>query len=85
LITNVPQGAFYVFPDAKSLYGKTDGTTVINNSEDLCNYILQKVHVALVPGSAFGDPNCIRISYAASKPSLVDAMHRIKNAISDLY
>lgn len=85
LITNVPQGAFYVFPDAKSLYGKTDGTTVINNSEDLCNYILQKVFVALVPGSAFGDPNCIRISYAASTASLKDALHRIKNAISDLY
>jgi len=85
LKTNVPQGAFYVFPDATSLYGKTDGTTVVNNSVDLCNYILQKVYVALVPGSAFGDPNCIRISYATSTASLVDAMHRIKNAISDLY
>lgn len=82
--TNVPKGAFYIFPDITAFFGKTDGETTINNSTDLCLYILNKVHVALVPGEAFGNPNCLRISYAAANDVLVDAMERVKKAVSNL-
>lgn len=81
---NMPQGAFYVFPDVTKIYGKSDGETVINNDSDLCLYILNKAQVALVPGSAFGDPNCIRFSYATSMENLKKAMDRIETAISKL-
>ncbi|HDQ16484.1 MAG TPA: pyridoxal phosphate-dependent aminotransferase [Bacteroidetes bacterium] len=80
--TNVPNGAFYIFPDITAFFGKSDGETTINNSSDLCIYILNQVHVALVPGEAFGDPNCLRISYAAANDVLIDAMQRIKKAVS---
>jgi aspartate aminotransferase len=82
--TNVPDGAFYVFPDVSSFYGKSDGTTTIKNGADLCNYILYSVFVALVPGSAFGDNDCIRISYATSNEVLIEAVRRIKIALSNL-
>ena len=82
--TNVPNGAFYIFPDITAFFGKTDGETTINNSSDLCIYILNQVHVALVPGEAFGDANCLRISYAAANEVLIDAMERIKKAVSRL-
>jgi aspartate aminotransferase len=85
LKTNVPQGAFYLFPDASSYFGKTDGTVTIKGSADLCNYILNKVFVALVPGDAFGSPDCIRISYATSNELLIEAVDRIKNALSQLH
>ena len=81
---NVPMGAFYVFPNVQQLYGKSDGTTVINNDSDLCIYILNKAHVALVPGSAFGDPNCIRFSYATSMENLTKALDWIEKAIKEL-
>jgi aspartate aminotransferase len=84
LKTNVPQGAFYLFPDASSYFGKSDGNTTINGSADLCNYILNKVYVALVPGDAFGAPQCIRFSYATSNELLVEAVERIKSALSQL-
>ncbi|HPS45560.1 MAG TPA: pyridoxal phosphate-dependent aminotransferase [Bacteroidales bacterium] len=83
--TNNPQGAFYVFPDVSSYFGKSDGTNIIKNAPELCDYLLKKVFVALVPGDAFGDPNCIRISYATSNNLLIEAIKRIKNALSELH
>jgi len=84
LKTNVPQGAFYVFPDISYYFGKSYNGKIINNAEDLCMYILNTVHVALVAGSAFGDDNCIRISYATSKDNLIEAVDRIKKAFEKL-
>jgi aspartate aminotransferase len=83
--TNIPNGAFYVFPNIKELFGKKFGENVIRNGEDLCNFFLNTVYVAMVPGTAFGDPDCIRISYATSTKNLKDAMIRIKNAVSELH
>jgi len=83
--TNTPQGAFYVFPDISQYFGKTDGKITINNAPDFCDYLLNKVYVASVPGNAFGDPNCFRISYATSNDLLIEAIQRIKKAVSELY
>jgi aspartate aminotransferase len=83
--TNTPNGAFYLFPDVQSYFGKTDGTVVIHGAADLCNYILKKVYVALVPGDAFGSPNNIRISYATSNELLIEAVDRIKSALAELH
>lgn len=83
-ITNIPNGAFYVFPDISYYFGKANGSTVIKNSKDLCMYLLDNVYVALVPGSAFGNPDCIRFSYATSKDNLIEAVNRIKKALSYL-
>ncbi|PKP32303.1 MAG: aspartate aminotransferase [Bacteroidetes bacterium HGW-Bacteroidetes-16] len=80
--TNLPKGAFYLFPDVSSFFGKSDGNTLVSDSTQLCTYLLEKAHVALVPGEAFGDPNCIRLSYATSKELLVEAVNRIKNALA---
>jgi aspartate aminotransferase len=82
--TYTPQGAFYLFPDVSYYYGKSDGTQTIESSDDMCLYLLSDAHVALVPGSAFGAPECIRISYAASDEELVEAMKRIKNSLAKL-
>jgi len=79
--TNQPQGAFYVFPDVSYYYGKSYGDTVINGGEDLCMYLLNTVFVALVSGAAFGDPNCVRFSYATSNENLIEAVRRIKKAL----
>lgn len=84
LKNNVPQGAFYLFPEASSYFGKSDGEIVINNSEDLCMYILEKALVATVPGSAFGSPDYIRFSYAASDEKLVEAIKRMKTVLDKL-
>ncbi len=81
---NHPDGAFYIFPDISWYFGKTDGKTTINNANDLCMYLLNKVFVALVPGDAFGDPNCLRFSYATSKDKLTEAVRRIKGALAEL-
>jgi aspartate aminotransferase len=81
---NYPEGAFYFFPDVSSYFGKTDGTTTVNNADDLCMYILEKVYVTLVPGDAFGEENCIRLSYAASEKELKEALKRIKEVLSQL-
>lgn len=81
---NHPDGAFYIFPDISFYFGKTDGTTIISNANDLCMYLLNKVFVALVPGDAFGDPNCIRFSYATSEDKLTEAARRIKGALAEL-
>ena len=83
-VTNVPNGAFYLFPDVSSYLGKRDGRATINTVNDLCMYILNKVHVALVPGDAFGSPGCIRISYATSNELLIEAVKRIKQALQEL-
>lgn len=83
-VTNVPKGAFYFFPDVTYYFGKSHGDTTIKNACDLANYLLDVGHVAVVPGDAFGNPDCIRISYATSMELLVEAMERIKNALADL-
>lgn len=80
----VPGGAFYVFPDISSYYGKTDGNVVINDSMDMCLYLLDKAHIAAVPGGAFGEERCIRISFATSDDKLVLAFDQLKEALSKL-
>jgi aspartate aminotransferase len=82
--TNVPDGAFYVFPDVSSFFGKSFNGVIINSASDLCLFLLSEALVALVTGEAFGDPNCIRISYAASENTLNDAMTRMKHALEKL-
>jgi len=79
-----PNGAFYLFPDVSSYYGKSDGETVVTNSSDLCIYLLNKANVALVPGEAFGSPNCVRLSYATSGELIVEAIRRIGKALAEL-
>ena len=81
---NLPEGAFYVFPDISSFFGKSDGTAKVNSADDLTLYILEKANVALVTGAAFGAPNCIRISYAASEENLTEAMNRIRKVLDEL-
>ena len=80
----VPEGAFYVFPDVSAYFGSSFGETKIETSVDLCDYILNEAHVAIVPGSAFGSPECVRISYAASTELIQEAVLRIKTALSKL-
>jgi aspartate aminotransferase len=84
LKTNVPAGAFYVFPDVTYYFGKSDGDVTINNATDLCMYLLNKAHVAIVPGAAFGNDNYIRFSYATSEPKLREALRRMKEALGKL-
>lgn len=81
---NVPQGAFYVFPEVKSFFGKSFNGKKINTAEDLCLFLLEDAKVALVTGEAFGDANCIRISYAASEAELTEAMKRVKESLAKL-
>ena len=80
----MPEGAFYFFPDISAYFGKSTGKETINNAEDFCMYLLDQAHVSLVTGDAFGDPNCIRLSYAASEEQLREAITRIKSAVSKL-
>lgn len=80
--TNTPSGAFYLFPDVSAFFEKTINGTTINNASDFALYLLEVAHVATVTGDAFGAPNCIRISYAASETQLREAMARIKKALS---
>jgi aspartate aminotransferase len=82
--TNNPPGAFYVLPDVTAYYGKTDGKYVISNETDLIMFLLNEAHVALVSGSAFGAPGCIRISYAISQEIINKAIDRIEKALSML-
>lgn len=81
---NMPDGAFYAFPDISYYFGKTDGTTVINDSDDFCSWLLADAFVATVAGSGFGAPNCMRISTAAADEQLVEACDRIKAAVAKL-
>lgn len=79
---NVPEGAFYVFPNVSAFFGKTLQGVTITNADDLSFYLLDKAHVATVTGVAFGNPNCIRISYATSEDQLIEAFNRIKQALT---
>lgn len=81
----LPGGAFYAFPNIAAFFGKTDGETIINNDEDLSMYLLHKAHVSTVNGEAFGNPNCIRISFATSMENLREAMQRIAEALGKLH
>ncbi len=82
--TNLPPGAFYFYPDVTYYIGKSDGKTTITNDNDLCLYLLSESLVALVPGSAFGTPGYIRLSYATSEENLLDAIERMKKALAKL-
>ena len=84
LKTNVPEGAFYLFPDVSAYFGRKYGEHVIRSSEDLTKYLLNYGLVSLVNGEAFGNQNCIRISYATSEKNLILAMDRITEALSKL-
>jgi aspartate aminotransferase len=84
LKTNVPDGAFYVYPEVSALFGKSYNGFVINNATDLSMYLLDVAHVALVPGAAFGDDKYIRFSYSTSEDKLTEALKRMKEAISKL-
>ena len=81
---NEPQGAFYLFPDVSAYFGKQYNGQVINNADELVTYLLQEAHVACVSGSAFGEENCIRFSYATSEDLIIEAMHRMKEALAKL-
>jgi aspartate aminotransferase len=84
LKTNVPDGAFYVYPEVSALFGKSYNGFTINNATDLSMFLLDVAHVALVPGAAFGDDKYIRFSYATSKDKLIEALKRMKEAIEKL-
>lgn len=79
---NVPEGAFYVFPDVSSFFGKTLRGKLIQNADDFSMYLLSEANVATVTGDAFGNPNCIRFSYATSEEVLTEALRRIKEALA---
>lgn len=81
---NVPQGAFYLFPKCDSYYGKSFGDRKINDAGELAMYILEEGYVACVGGTAFGAPDCIRMSYATSDENIVEAMRRIKETLAKL-
>ena len=80
--TNTPEGAFYVFPNVSYYYGKTIKGMTINNASDFSMFLLEKALVATVDGESFGNPDCIRISYAASQEQIIEAVKRIKTAVS---
>ena len=81
---NIPDGAFYIFPDVSYFFGKSDGDKVIKNADDLCMYLLNSCYVALVSGAPFGNPECVRISYAASENNLLEAAKRIRIQLEKL-
>ena len=79
-----PQGAFYLFPDVSAFFGKQYNGQTIHNADELVTYLLQEAHVACVSGSAFGEDNCIRFSYATSEDLIIEAMRRMKEALAKL-
>ena len=81
---SIPQGAFYIFPDVSSYFGKSYNGTTVADANDFCMYLLNEANVATVTGEAFGSPNCMRISYAAADEILVEAVSRIKTALEQL-
>lgn len=81
---NHPKGAFYAFPDISSFFGKSDGNITINNDEDLCMYLLHQAHVSTVNGAAFGNEQCIRLSFATSLDKLKAGIERMAEALSKL-
>jgi aspartate aminotransferase len=80
----IPDGAFYIFPNVSAYFGKSDGDHLIDNADDLCMYLLNSAHVSTVTGRAFGEPGCIRISFANSMQKIDEGMKRIKNALANL-
>jgi len=84
LRTIMPEGAFYFLPQVSSFFGKSVGDRHIANADDLCMYLLEEAHVSLVTGGAFGVPECVRLSYAASREDLREAMKRISEALAKL-
>jgi aspartate aminotransferase len=85
MITLKPDGAFYIFPDISYYFGKADGENKINNANDLCMYLLNTAHVSSVMGDAFGEPKCIRFSYANSMANIEKAWKRISDALAKLH
>jgi aspartate aminotransferase len=81
-VANKPEGAFYVFPNISYYFGKTIKGITINNASDFAMLLLEEALVATVTGEAFGNPNCIRISYAASEAQIKEAMSRIKTLLT---
>jgi aspartate aminotransferase len=81
---NTPPGAFYVFPDVSGYFGKSFGEHTIKDADDLCMYLIYEAKVSIVTGKAFGDANCVRISYATSEDKLTNAMNRIAAALEKL-
>ncbi|MBL7710034.1 MAG: pyridoxal phosphate-dependent aminotransferase [Chitinophagaceae bacterium] len=79
-----PEGAFYIFPDVSAYYGKSDGTNTISNSGDFCMYLLNTAHVSSVMGEAFGEPACVRFSFANSMEKIEEGWKRIKAALANL-
>jgi aspartate aminotransferase len=79
-----PDGAFYVFPKIDSFFGKKAGDRIISNSNDFCIYLLEEGHIATVPGEAFGEPSCFRISFANSEKNITEAMDRMKKALKNI-
>ena len=84
LRANLPEAAFYFFPDVSAYFGKSYNGTTINSAKDLCLYILDEELLAVVPGEAFGSPDSIRISYATSEKVLTEAIQRLKKALEKL-
>ncbi|HYG01041.1 MAG TPA: pyridoxal phosphate-dependent aminotransferase [Chryseosolibacter sp.] len=82
--TNMPQGAFYFFPDISSYFGKSNGSTSVKDADDFAMFMLETAHVSMVSGAAFGDEKCVRLSYAASEKDLREAMKRMKDALATL-
>ncbi|MGZ8553329.1 MAG: aminotransferase class I/II-fold pyridoxal phosphate-dependent enzyme, partial [Chitinophagaceae bacterium] len=83
-ICSEPEGAFYIFPDVSYYYGKKDGETTIKNAADFSMYLLNTAHVSSVMGDAFGEPKCVRFSFANSMPNIEKAWARIKDALGKL-
>jgi len=79
-----PAGAFYIFPDISAYFGRSDGETTITNASDLCMYLLHKAHVSSVMGDAFGDPKCVRFSFANSMEKIEEGWSRIRKALGNL-
>ena len=79
-----PEGAFYIFPDVSYYFGKTDGRSIIRNANDLCMYLLNTAHVSSVMGDAFGEPKCVRFSFANSMEKIEEGFKRIKEALDKL-
>lgn len=84
IICSEPDGAFYIFPDVSSYYGKSDGKTIIKNAADFSMYLLNTAHVSSVMGDAFGEPKCVRFSFANSMEKIEEGWKRIKMALAQL-
>jgi aspartate aminotransferase len=84
LKVNVPQGAFYVFPDVSHYFGKKAGSRIIENADDFCMYLLDAANVSIVTGKAFGDEKCVRFSYSTASKTLTAAVDRIRDALKKL-